>query len=207
MNQNTMRRFVYTIFLGVLIVSCAVVRTELKKTWVDENRRGKPVSDILVIGLTDEAGLRQSFEKKFVAALKAAGVEAVSSTEAIPIPQDMQLEKNVILKAIEQYGNDAVIITHLVGVEEKKVDSPKRFVPQDFTGYYNDAYADAHQRGRRSTFTVVRLETNLYDAKTEKPIWSGQSNTWNPVSDSNMLDEVITLVIDDLGKKELMPAK
>jgi hypothetical protein len=46
----------------------------------------------------------------------------------------------------------------------------------------------------------VRLVTNLYDVKTEKLIWSGQSETLD-------IDDMIKVVIKDLQKNNLLPQK
>jgi hypothetical protein len=91
MRPRIFQWYVYMVFSGVFIIACA--GTKLTHTWVDETRHGKPVSDILVIGVTYKKENRQSFEDKFVAQLKAAGVEAVSSSDVIPIPSDLELKK------------------------------------------------------------------------------------------------------------------
>lgn len=70
----------------------------------------------------------------------------------------------------------------------------------------NHAFDFAHG-GAYRTHTFVNLETNLYDAKTEKLIWSGKSETWNPESDAKLLDEVIKAVIKDLKRKGVIKAK
>jgi hypothetical protein len=97
MRQITIKWFVCAVFLGVLIIACA--GTKLTHTQVDESRQGKPVSNILVIGVTykEKEMVRQSFEDRFVSQLRAAGVEAISSGDAISIPADLMLEKDEIL--------------------------------------------------------------------------------------------------------------
>ena len=205
MNQIAVKWSGFTVFSIFLIVACA--STELKQTSMDEAYRGKLLSNILVIAITDKKDARRSFENKFVVLLKATGIDAVSSGDGIPIPADQKLEKDAILKAVEKFGNDAVIITHLVGVEKTEVYNP---APRSYTGYYgyyDNVYGNVHGRGYYSTTTIVRLETNLYDAKTEKLIWSGQSKTWNPDTDRQVNDEVIKEVIQDLQKNKLLPAK
>jgi hypothetical protein len=120
MRQITLKWFFGAMLIVVLIIACA--GTKLPHTWVDEAYRGKPVSNILVIGVTykEKEKVRRSFEDKFVIQLKAAGVEAISSGDAISIPKDLELEKDEVLKAVNKFNNDAVIITHLVGKEEKE---------------------------------------------------------------------------------------
>ena len=95
--------------------------TELTQKQVNEAFKGKPVSDILVIAITGNEDSRRSFERKFVARLKSAGVEAISSEETIPMPADLELKKEMILSAVNQFENDAVIITHLVWQRSKRI--------------------------------------------------------------------------------------
>jgi hypothetical protein len=205
MRQSTVKWFVYALFSGLLIISCA--STKLTHTWVDKDRREKPVSNILVIAVADKEGIRRSFEGKFVAQLKAAGIEAVSSADVIPIPEDMKLEKGVILKAVNEFENDSVIITHLVGVEEKEVIHRASRPYRGYYGYYNYAHGYHYRPTYDRTHSIVRLETNLYDVKTEKLIWSGQSKTLKRDSDNQIIDELIEVMINDLHKSKLLPPK
>jgi hypothetical protein len=207
MRQITIKWFVYAVFFGVLIIACA--DTKLTHTQVDESRKGKPVSNILVIGVTykEKEKVRRSFEDRFVSQLRAAGVEAISSEDAISIPADLILEKDEILKAVNKFNNDAVIITHVVEKEEKEVYSPPARSYGGYHGYYGRAYGYAHSPGYSSTKTFYHLVTNLYDVKTEKLIWSGRSETLNPDSTNQMIDDVIKVVIKNLQKNNLLPQK
>ena len=209
MKLITIKWFIYAVFSGVLIIACAGPGTKLTHIWVDEAHRGNPVSDILVIGLTykDNEDVRRSFEDRFVGHLRAAGIEAISSVDAISIPANMKLEKEEILKAVNKFNNDAVIITHLVGKEEK--DFYTRTAPghRGYYGHYGRAYSYYRSPVYSRTRKSVRLATNLYDVKTEKLIWSGKSATLNPDSTKQMMDDVIKMVIKDLQKNKLLPQK
>jgi len=205
MRPRIFQWFVYVVFSGVFIIACA--GTKLTHTWVDETFHGKPVSDILVIGVTYKKENRQSFENKFVAQLKAAGVEAVSSSDVIPIPADLELKKEEILKAVNKFKNDAVIITHLVGVGEKESYTAPESNQGDYYGYYGWAFSSTHEQGYYRTRTLVRLATHLYDVKTEKLIWSGESESLGPDSTNQIMDDVIKVLIKDLQKNKLLPKK
>jgi len=205
MGQRIVQWLVCVVFSGVFILACA--GTKLTHTWVDETYHGKPVSDILVIGITHKEKNRQSFEDKFVAQLKAAGVDAVSSSDVIPIPADMELKKEAILKAVNKFKNDAVIITHLVGVEEKESYTPAEQDQGDYFGHYGWAYGYTHEPGYYRTHTLVRLATHLYDVKTEKLIWSTESESLDPGSTNQIIDDVIEVLIQDLQKNKLLPTK
>ena len=105
----------------LLVISCAGTETELSQTQVDDAYKGPPVSNILVIAITGNEHNRRSYENKFVVRLKSVGVEAMASEKVIPMPPDLKLQKETILNAVGQYGNDAVIITQLVGKEKKDI--------------------------------------------------------------------------------------
>ena len=207
MRQITIKWFLYAMFSGVLIIGCA--GTKLTHTWVDEARRGKPVSDILVIGVTykENEAVRRSFEDRFVAQLRAVGIEAISSGDAVSIPTDLKLEKDDILNAVNKYNNDAVIITHVVGKEDKEAYTPPARSYGGYYGYYGRAYGYAHNPGYTRTHTLVRLATNLYDVKTEKLIWSGKSETSDTDSTRQAIDDVIKVLIKDMQKNGLLSPK
>lgn len=191
--------------LSVVIFACA--GTKLTHTWMDETYQGRPVSNILVIAITYKEGNRKSFEDKFVEQLNAIGVEAVSSADVIPMPSDLELKKDDILKVVNQYKNDAVIITHLAGVEETESYTRPERDRGTYYGYYGWVYGYTHEPGYSRTNTLVRLATNLYDVNTEKLIWSGKSETLDPGSVNKIIDDVIDVLIKNLQKNKLLPSK
>jgi hypothetical protein len=207
MKQSSVKWFWYLFSFIFLIISCAGTETELTQNQVNEAYKGKPVSNILVIAITGNEDSRRSFEQKFVAQLKSAGVEAISSEDSIPMPPDLKLTKEMILNAVNQFKNDAVIITHLVDKEEKEAFTRGGRVYTGYYGFYNSRFSYANDPGYSSTSKTVRLETNLYDVKTEKLIWSGQSKTLSKDSKYQIINDVIKVVINDLQNNKLITPK
>ncbi len=201
MKQSSVKWFGYLFSFVILIISCA--GTELSHDQRNEAYKGKPVSNILVIAITGNEDSRRSFERKFVAQLKSAGVEAISSEEAIPMPADLELKKEMILSAVNQFKNDAVIITHLIDKEEKEVYTRGGTAHGGYYGYYSRH----SNRGYTTTSKTVRLETNLYDVKTEKLIWSVKSKTLSKDSKDQSINDVIRVVINDLLNNKLITPK
>jgi hypothetical protein len=181
-----------------LMVSCT--GTDLTETQVDDAYKGKPVSDILIIAVTGNEHNRRSYERKFVANLKSVGVEAVASEKSISMPGDLKIKKETILSAVDQYKNDAVIITQLVGKETKDVYQRGGVTRYGYFGYTRNP-------GYSSTTKKVRLETNLYDAKTGELIWSGISKTLSKDSTDRIMNDVIKTVIANLKKNKLIAPK
>jgi hypothetical protein len=204
MKENPVKWFCYLFSIAFLIVSCADTKTELTQKPVDDAFKGKPASDILVIAITGNEHNRRVFEKKFVSKLKSIGVDAVASEEAIPMPPDLKMKKETILDAVRQYENDAVIITSLIDKEQKDVYTRGDARYRGFYGFYLRRSANP---GYSSESSTVLLETRLYDVKTEKLIWSGQSKTWSRESKDQVINDVIHALIDNLQKNKLIAPK
>jgi hypothetical protein len=201
MGKNSVSRFSFLFSFVLLISSCAATtETELAQTQVDDSYKGQPVSNILVIAITGNEHNRRSYENKFVARLKSVGVAAVASEAAIAMPPDLKLQKETILNAVSQYGNDAVIITQLTGRDKKDVYTRGGAGHRGFFRYRANT-------GYSSTTTTVRLETNLYDAKTGELIWSGQSNTLSKESTDQIINDVIKAVINNWQKNKIIAPK
>ena len=198
MKKIPVKWFGYLFYFAFLIISCA--GTDVTQKQVDDAYKEKPVSDILVIAITGNEHNRRSFEKKFVAHLKSVGVEAVASEESIPMPPDLDLKKETILNAVNQYENDAVIITQLIGKEARDVYNRGGVTRMGYFSY-------SRNPGYSSTSTTVRLETNLYDAKTGKLIWSGMSKTLSKDSTDQIMNDVIKAVITKLKQNKLIVPK
>ena len=198
MKKIPVKWFGYLFYFAFLIISCA--GTDVTQKQVDDAYKEKPVSDILVIAITGNEHNRRSFEKKFVAHLKSVGVEAVASEESIPMPPDLDLKKETILNAVNQYENDAVIITQLTGKEARDVYNRGGVTRMGYFSY-------SRNPGYSSTSTTVRLETNLYDAKTGKLIWSGMSKTLSKDSTDQIMNDVIKAVITKLKQNKLIVPK
>jgi hypothetical protein len=205
MKQSSVKWFCYLFSFVFLIISCA--GTELTHEQVNEDYKGGPASNILVIAITGNEDSRRSYEREFVAQLESAGVKAISSEDAIPMPADLEMKKETILNAVNQFENDAVIITHLVDKEEKEIYTRGGHPHRGFYGSYRSRYSWTHDPGYSSSSKTLRLETNLYDVKTEKLIWSGQSKTLSKDSKYQIINDVIKVVINDLQKNKLLSPK
>ena len=123
------------------------------------------------------------------------------------MPSDLKLKKEMILSAVNQFENDAVIITHLVGKEVKESYTRGGHARGGYYGFYHSRFSYARDPGYASTSKTIRLETNLYDVKTEKLIWSGQSKTFSKDSKDQMINDVIRVLVNDLQNNKLITPK
>ena len=207
--QLYLGRLAVALITCLFLVSCA--SSKLTSTWTDPKYRGSHYSNLLVIGAAEEDNTRRYFEKTFVEKLEAAGIKAVESSSVMS--RDEKIDKETILAVIEKTGVDGVLLTYLLAVKEKEVASPGPTPTYSRADdYHGGSIPDLFSAsGYRSgpqyypTRVKVRLETNLYDAKTEQKVWSARSRTLNPKSDTALMDSVIDALVKDLKKNKLLP--
>ena len=194
----------------LLLLSCSTTQTT--NTWVSPSYRGSPVSNILVIAVTKDKDLRRSFENKFVQQLKATGVRAFPSSSEMKL--DQKIEKEAVLAIVEKLGADSVLMTHLVSLKEQDISTPSATSTQDTPddyhgGTYYEAVAQAYDTSAGAQYNPtrvkVRLESKLYEVKTEKPIWSSESKTIDPQSTMQLFDSAIAAFIKNLQQNKLLP--
>ena len=204
MRMNQWKWICTWVIMAMMTVACA--GTDLTTKQIEPTETMKPVSDILVILVADRDETRRVFEDRFVAAFKSVGVDAIGSADAIPMPSDLELEKEVILQAVEKYESDAVLITHLADIEY--AESRSRANPQEHGSYsyYGFLYRYYHDPGYSRTYSTIVLETNLFDVQTENLIWSGQTKSMDRAK-VEVINDVISLVVRDLMNKKLLAPK
>jgi len=207
--MNTLIRL--TLMLCSLLLTASCANTKLTSTWMDEKKAGSTYNDILIIGIAEKEHNRRLFEETFNKQLGEMGIE--SEVSYTILPEGTQINRDTVTAAIKGKNIDAVIVTHMIGVEEQTVyRQSMTYMPTQ--GYYNGLYAyypevNAYvtQPGYYTTHDIVKLETNLYEVKTEDLVWSAHSKTFAPESAKEVIDDLIKLVIKDLKSKGLIAAK
>jgi hypothetical protein len=199
-------RVAVILLLVVPIAACAPGR--LDTTWVEPGRAPSPLRDVLVLGMADKETVRRAYEDSFVAALKARGVKARPGHSLLPGGDLAQT--NAVRQALRASGAEAVLITHLVGVSAENAQVPERnYVTASLYGglypYYGLVYDNVTEPGYYARFRLLAFETNLYDTKRERLVWSGRSQNMDPSSEQTTISEVIAKVTDALAAAGLVP--
>lgn len=204
MNQSTTLRSLTITITIVLLSACASASKPLGE-WRDDGFSGQ-VDNILIIGVTSRSTRRRVFEDQYVAALGAAGVNALPSY--MLIESSMHLTRDVVERAIKGQNIDAVLVTRLVGVKEEAVYKlPANYDDErGYMGYYDHAWKET-STGYNSQYQVFTLETTLYDTVSGKLIWSMQSEVMDRSQPRHVIKEQIELAIESIGKQGLIAAK
>ena len=192
-------RWLAAVALCVVIGACA--STRLTNAWRDSNYSGPAFTKILVIGVTKQSSTRRIFEDEFVRQLQTRGIQAVPSYSLIP--EDGEVAEDRLAQAVSESGVDGVLITRWVKVDKQTQIYPGSYIAppyMGFYGFYSSAWIGFYDPPQIYTYDVVTCETNLFDAKTDRLVWSGTTETFSPrdvAKDTKDLAQVIIKALSD----------
>ncbi len=193
-------KLLFTLAVSALFVISCSAGTSLTSDWKDAQYKGDKLSKIMIIGVAKKPSIRQMFEDEFVAQLRAKG--AVGVTSHTFLPGDKMQDKSTILKHVHDLKVDSVLITKLIA--EKDAADYKTPTETDLQTQYFESHTYVFQHGYIEKEQPVNLETNLYDARTEKLVWSALSETFKRGSDDETIKLFIQKITEQLSKQNLI---
>ncbi len=192
----------------VALAASACATTKWVNTWTEPGAAGAaPLKNILVIGMSPDMANRRIFEDTLVASFKSAKVAATPSYSVLP---EGQATEEVLKAKVKESGYDGVIITRLVGKEDKQ-----EYVPPSGMGVYSawgpyyagygGWYGATYSPGYMRNTTTVRVQTRLWSTAGEaKPVWTGVSESVDPGKISSWSQEMSGLVVRELRLGKLI---
>jgi hypothetical protein len=186
---------------AMLLVGCA--STSIVDSWSDPSYQGGPFKRIMVLGVTKNAVARRTFEDIFASRLRATGIEAMPGYQYLP--QDGPVDESELNAAVRASGADGLLLVRLLRVD-RQTRVATNYAPMTFPGYYGFytawvAYPDVYQ------YDVATAEVNLFDVRTNKLVWGGTTETFNPSSAQRESAGFADVVIAALAKRGLVPGR
>ncbi len=190
------------LFLSIIAVmnvlgQAAPAQTVLTDVWKDKNYRG-PLKKIAVFWIAAVPENRILAEIEFGRQLKARGITAMPVY--VVIPPDKLVERDVALTKIRDLGVDVILILRLTDKLTAQSQIPEGG-PSRLSGYYQYVY-DMPVLGASEPAYV---ETNLFDVKTERSIWTAMSVSKVDVVDQKTVSDFIGTMIDRLASDGMIP--
>jgi hypothetical protein len=190
-----------------VLSSCSANR--LLTSWNDSSFEEPSIAPILLIGIARDETKRRIYEDTFADSLTLLNTKSVASYKVSK--QSIEPTENALREVVQKTGAKTVLITHMVSESEKEFYQPASIIHGTnsySTGglyrYYPFMYNSVFTSGSYSGTTKVILESNLYDVKTEKLIWTARSESIDPVMTRKYYQQLIDLFLDDLSSKNLL---
>lgn len=205
------------VLIAISTTLSGCMSTKFSATWKAPDYEGKAYKQVLVWALSDNVANRSTVEDEVTHFLNLKGVKTHSGADVLPydrttIPKD----EKVIKQKLEKNGYDAVLTVGLKDIKEEThyVEGTGYYNPMaygyygSFYGYYPHMYGAVYQPGYYASTTNVYLETNLWDVKTGKLVWSGQSKSEHQGSVDKTANTYARAVVTELiNKKIILPTK
>lgn len=181
--------FALSFLASTIFIRCGSTSV-ITGSWKAPDANIRSYQKFFVAALTDNTSVRQTVEDELSRSLTQLGLQTVNSIEIFP-PDFLNQEvdkSDEVLRRISETGSDAILTIALIDQT-----SEERYIPGSgaypvgrfgyygtFMTYYGNWAGSLYTPGYYTTDKVYYLETNVYDTRSGKLIWSTQSETYNP---------------------------
>ena len=198
--MSTAHRFLL-LALATIVAAIAggCATTELTSVWRDPDLGKVPFRKVLVVFQHPDARLRHALERRM-----AADVPGAVPAHAIFSDEEVRDVDKVRAKVREQ-GFDSSVIMRIVGVDREVSYRPGRLhhVPgfyHGFYGYWGHGWRTVYDPGYYRSDRIVTIATNVYSVADDKLVFASQSETFNPASLREAVDEVLRVTSRATGE-------
>ena len=184
----------------LLLTSCAT--TKVTGVWKDENYRGT-IRKVVVVGVFENQDTRKIFEDEFADQLKARGVEAFASHKIFP--GEKLPGKDIVVEKLRNIGADGLLVTRIIDTETVKIyASGTSYVVPSYYSYYGTYYNYVYSPGHTYNEGFAYAETNYYEVKEEKLVWSGRSKTEFETRRYELIQAFVKIMIEKMAEDKLV---
>jgi hypothetical protein len=208
-----MKKNALCILLIFILFDCCTPTTYITGSWKSTAVKPKQYSSILVAALTNNTIAKATLENAMATAL-GKNISVLKSIDEFPPDINGQdSSKATIMNMLKNKNVDGILTISIVSSETET-----RYVPgtipyeplghlynNDFWGYYSYWYPYFYTPGYYVQDKVYFIETNLYDAASEKLAWSAQSKTYNPDDLTSFSKEFATTIVGKMRTDGVLP--
>ena len=198
------------------LLGCATTATTLDAQWVNPQYAGqRSVRNVMVMSAVRDSTNRRIFEDRMVAALQAAGVQAVQSYKYLP--EEGPVSEERLRGVVAQAGVTHAMVTRIINVTTQVNVSPGMVMGPAWgpgwgwgggwgpgwggvAGYHNAMWATSIPP-QVTTTQNVHADTRVFDAADAAVLWSAATTTatgYNSVS--RLIDQFVQLIVGTMAK-------
>jgi hypothetical protein len=201
---------------ALAVLGCASTPTTLDAQWINPEFAGKrSLKNVLVMSAVRDSTNRRIFEDRMVAALQAAGVQAVQSYKFLP--EEGPVSEDKLRGVLRQAGVSHAMVTRIINVTTQVNVSPGMVMGPGwgpgwgwgggwgpgwggFAGYHNAMWATSIPP-QVTTTQNVHADTRVFDARDAAVLWSAATTTATGYNSVNQLiDQFVQLIVGTLAK-------
>lgn len=196
------------IILLLLIVGCS--SSKITSSWRAKDVTALKYDNILVLGIIPEKdrSIQERMEQHVVADLTDMGYTAISALQQYgPKIFDSLSEKEVIQMLVNK-DVDAIITIVLLGKKKERKYIPGRaYNSGEFWNYVDSRNRMIYEPGYYVTDTKYYWESNFYEMKNQRLLYSVQTRSFSPDTKESMSHEYGKLIVSDMVKQQVLLKK
>ncbi len=169
--------------LATLIAHFGCSATQVKQAWIDEAYEGRKPENVLIIAIMGNPTVQREIESQFARRFRDRGIKATEGFRIMPVDQlPAQEARDVVVAKVRELKVDAVLIVRPAGSRNTEENIPGMTLVHGM-GYGGAAVVASSAPMAPSTQAYshntifLSMETQLYNAQTEKLIWLLQTET------------------------------
>jgi hypothetical protein len=199
--------FVLATALGA---ACAkVARSSLEEHWMDRDQVGRQLGRVAIITIAEDEFAQQKFQEEMAKRLRARGIDAVATGRYFT--HRSRAEEARFRRAVSDSKANTVLLARVVRADEKTISTvgivtgPGGAPLAQGVGMYGlfaQTFAPANYV-LPDYYTQVNVYTDtwLFDAKSEKPLWSARVKTVNADQGdlTPLVDRFVNVVVQQMA--------
>ena len=189
---------------AILLAACATAM-QPSEVWMDPSYHALP-KKIMVVGVSRKPVNRRIFEDEFVRQITARGTEAAASYTVLS--DEQQGDSKAIAAEVKKAKADVLLITRVASKKTVKTYVQGMYYPPPYYGtwpdYYGYGYNALYVPGYLAEEEIAVVETNLYDAATNKLIWASSTDIVERGTTQERIYIYIDIVMKSLVKSGLL---
>lgn len=199
-----------TILAASLLLGSCGPSVRLTASWTDPQAHSIKFTRILVMAVGKDLSKRRLGEDALLHELAANGYNAAASIDELGPAFSGRTDSAAMQQTLLDKGFDGALTVRVLDIDERD-----RWVPgnlyygpigyyRGFYGYYYRVWGYYSAPGYRTTDVEVLLESNLYEVKTGRLIWSGQSKSFTREPTPAMAATYARNIVKDMRQKQAL---
>jgi hypothetical protein len=198
--------------IAICVLSCGPT-TNVTNSWTSKDAASKPLEKVMILAMMpeQERTLREQLEQQLSTNLATEGYMSTSAYAEYGPKAFEKLSETQALKKLRTNNIDGVLIVTLLDKEKEERYTPGSvsYYPVNtrynrFWGYYTTYYSRVFTPGYYTKNTRYFIETNLYDMKGNKLIYSAQSETVDMESAQKLATDYARAIVKNMQEHSLL---
>lgn len=208
-----MRRIlgIFSLIVAAAISSCSTP-TDIVGSWhtpgLKDSLSGKRV---FVAALTNNMPAKQTVEGQLANLFSSRGFTVTKSLDVFPPDLDSKSNRNkeALLTKLKDYNTDLIVTNSVIDKQSRERFVGAPYAPWgwagNFWGYWGGPWGGFYNPGFSTVDRYYYIETNIFDARSGRLVWSVQSRTESPSSLDDFISSYMKTITQKLSADGILP--